>query len=210
MTRHSPYVAAATVTAAVGVVTTCVWGAQAPVHAPVGLQASPPHAAAVVAQPNLANTPGWAAANAPNAPNAAAYFAPGNVGQIVGVPGNAATALVPGLAQASQFAQPAMNQAGQPPFGEMLYSMQTYMGQPGVQDFYTTYNPAVVQANEGVTPSAAYPNATTPQTGVPPAAAAATGSALTQGPASTSVGFYNGFGPGVANWGFYAGLTAPR
>jgi hypothetical protein len=163
----------------------------------------------------MANTPGSTAAPAAptplTAPAPPVTFAPGNVGQLVGVPGNPAGALVPGLAQASHYAQPAMNQAGQPPFGEMLYSMQTYMNQPGVQDFYTTYNPAVVQANQGITPSTAYPNATTPQTGVPAAAAAAIGSALTQGGAATSsVGFYNGFGPGQADWGFYAGLTAPR
>jgi hypothetical protein len=217
MTRHFPYVAAATVTAGVGVATTCVWGAQAPAHAPVILQPSPPHAAAVVL-PNMANTPGIAAAipiqtapTTPTAPAPALPFAPGNVAQIVGVPGNPAGALVPGIAQASHYAQPAMNQPGQPPFGEMLYSMQTYMNQPGVQDFYTTYNPAVVQASEGITPSAAYPNASTPQTGVPSAAAAAIGSPLTQGPtAPSSAGFFNGFGPGQTNWGFYAGFTAPR
>jgi hypothetical protein len=214
MTRHFPYVAAATVTAAVGVATTCVWGAQAPAHAPVALQPSAPHPAAV-ALPTLANTPGATAGTptqaTPASPTPAMTFAPGNVAQIVGIPGNPSGALVPGLAQASHYAQPAMNQPGQPPFGEMLYSMQTYMNQPGVQDFYTMYNPAVVQANEGITPSTAYPNASTPQTGVPSAAAAAIGSALTQGPAAAaSVGFYNGFGPGRADWGFYAGMTAPR
>ncbi len=116
---------------------------------------------------------------------------------------------MPGLTQASQFSQPAMNQAGQPPFGEMFYSMQTYMNQPGVQDFYTMNNPAVVQANEGITPSAAYPNPTTPQTGVPSAAAANVGKVIAQGADATSVGFYNGFGPGQEpNFGFYAGFTA--
>jgi hypothetical protein len=128
----------------------------------------------------------------------------------VGAPGNPAGAQVPGLAQASQYAQPSMNQAGQPPFGEMLYSMQTYMNQPGRPDFYTMYNPAVVQANQGTTPSAAYPNPTTPQTGVPAAAAAAAGSLLTQGSAGNTVGFYNGFGPGQPDVGFYAGFTTPR
>jgi hypothetical protein len=128
----------------------------------------------------------------------------------VGAPGNPAGGLVPGLAQASQYTQPSMNQPGQPPFGEMLYSMQTYMNQPGAPDFYTTFNPAVVQANQGTTPSAAYPNPTTPQTGVPTAAAAAVGSALTQGSAGPAGGFYNGFGPGQADFGFYAGFTTPR
>jgi hypothetical protein len=138
------------------------------------------------------------------------YFAPGNVAQIVGAPVNPGGALAPGLAQASQYTQPSMNQPGQPPFGEMLYSMQTYMNQPGAPDFYTTFNPSVVQANEGTTPSAAYPNPTTPQTGVPQAAAAAVGSALTQGSAGNAVGFYKGFGPGQADFGFYAGFTTPR
>jgi hypothetical protein len=103
-----------------------------------------------------------------------------------------------------------MNQPGQPPFGEMLYSMQTFMNQPGVQDFYTMYNPAVVQANEGITPSAVYPYATTPQTGVPSAAATSVGKVPSQGPAANAVGFYNGFGPGQADWGFYSGFTGPR
>lgn len=92
----------------------------------------------------------------------------------------------------------------------MFYSVQTYMNQPGVQDFYTTYNPAVVQANEGITPSAAYPNPTTPQTGVPSAAATNVGKAIADGAAATSVGFYKGFGPGQADYGFYAGFTGPR
>ncbi len=209
MVAHFPYVAAAAVTATVGVVTTGVWGPQAPAHAPAFVQPSPPHVA-VVSRPNLANTP----ASTTVAQAAPMYFVPGNVGQLVGVPGNPASAQVPGLTQASQYAQPGMNQAGQPPFGEMLYSMQTYMNQPGVQDFYTTYNPSVVQANEGVTPSPAYPNPTTPQTGVPSASGTNVGSMLTLGPAAgngnASVGFYNGFGPGQANFGFYAGFTTPR
>jgi hypothetical protein len=100
---------------------------------------------------------------------------------LVGVPGN------PGRVQV--FAQPAMNQ-------------------PGVQDFYTLYkptlvNPAVPQANEVIT--------------VPVAPATAVGKVLTTGvrPATSAhgtgtVGFYNGFGPGQADWGFYSGFTAPR
>jgi hypothetical protein len=167
------------------------------------LQTSRPSLPAALPPPNLANTPG-SSPGLPAQPSAGTYFAPANVGQLVGVPGNPGGAQVPGLTQASQFAQPAMNQPGQPPFGEMLYSMQTFMNQPGVQDFYTLYNPAVVQANEGITPSAAYPNATTPQTGVPAAAATSVGRA------ATTVGFYNGFGPGQADWGFYSGFTGPR
>jgi hypothetical protein len=208
MVAHFPYVAAAAVTAAVGVAATGVWGAQAPpAHAPAFVQPSPPHTT-LIAQPNLANTPG--SAPMVSAQTAPGYFAPAHVGQIVGVPGNPGAAQVPGLTQASQYAQPGMNQAGQPPFGEMLYSMQTYMNQPGVPDFYTTYNPSVVQANEGVTASPAYPNPSTPQTGVPSFTATNVGSALTQGSAATTVGFYNGFGPGQANVGFYAGFTTPR
>jgi hypothetical protein len=130
---------------------------------------------------------------------AAAPIAP----SLTNTPASTPVVPAPGLLQAAQFAQPAMNQPGQPPFGEMLYSMQTFMNQPGVQDFYTLYNPAVVQANEGIAPSA-----TTPQTGVPGAA----GKVLPQGPAVSNgtVGFYNGFGPGQADWGFYSGFTGPR
>jgi hypothetical protein len=222
MAGNFPYAAAAFVTAAVGAVTSGVWGAQVQPHVPPrvpvpAMRAFPVHPAMgqagpmrppVTLAPNLANTPGFSP-GVPTQPSTG-YFAPANVGQIVGVPGNPGGAQAPGLTQASQFAQPSMNQPGQPPFGEMLYSMQTYMNQPGVQDFYTLYNPTVVQANEGITPSIAYPNATTPQTGVPAAVGAAVGRALTQGPGFGTVGFYNGFGPGQADWGFYNGFTAPR
>jgi hypothetical protein len=220
MAGNFPYAAAACVTTAVGVITSAVWGAQAQPHIPprapvvgraagaVLLGPAPVRPPVALPAPNLANTPG----SSPGLPAqpAAGYFAPANVGQLVGVPGNPGGAQVPGLTQASQFAQPSMNQPGQPPFGEMLYSMQTFMNQPGVQDFYTLYNPTVVQANEGITPSAAYPNATTPQTGVPAAAATSVGKILSEGPAASAVGFYNGFGPGQADWGFYSGFTAPR
>jgi hypothetical protein len=190
MAGHSPYAAAACVTTAVGVITSAVWAAQVPhvpPHAPIhgfapgvlGGQPGPMRPAAVLPPPNLTNTPG-----------------------------SSPVAQVPGLAQASQFAQPAMNQPGQPPFGEMLYSMQTFMNQPGVQDFYTLYNPAIVQANEGIAPGAPYPGAGAPQTGIPAAPATSVGKVLPQGPGN--VGFYNGFGPGQADWGFYSGFTGPR
>jgi hypothetical protein len=197
MTRHFPYVAAVVATLLAGAITSAVWAAQAPGHA---LLVQPPPAGRSIAVIN-ANTPG-----------SPGFYTPGNIAQIVGVPGNPAGAQPPGLTQASQYVQPSMNQAGQPPFGEMLYSMQTYMTQPGAPDFYGTFNPTVVQANEGVAPTAAYPNPATPQTGLPAASAAALGRTLSLGTNSTlnTVGFYNGFGPGQPDFGFYSGFTTPR
>jgi hypothetical protein len=135
---------------------------------------------------------------------------------LANTPASTPVAQVPGLTQAAQFAQPAMNQPGQPPFGEMLYSMQTFTNQ-GVQDFYATYNPAVLQANEGIAAGATTPKAGAPQAGVPVPAAPTTptssvGKVLPQGPGGSreTVGFYNGFGPGQADWGFYSGFTGLR
>jgi hypothetical protein len=96
-------------------------------------------------------------------------------------------------------AQPATNQFGQPPLGEMLYGMQTSID-PDVPDFYTLYgstpydmapyNQSVAQASEGIVPSADSPRASAPAS------------------AATGVGFYHGFGPGQPDWGFYSGFTA--
>jgi hypothetical protein len=232
MAKQFPYCAAAVASLTSGVLTSAVWAAPmaahpvalhpvapqpaapqqvaphavVPSYGPYGALSGPAAPAAVRVTggpvvPELANTPGGAGT-----------FLPGNVAQLVGPPANQGAAQAPGLAQASQYTQPSMNQPGQPPFGEMLYSMQSYMNQPGTPDFYGTFNPAVVQANAGVTPGAAYPNPVTPQTGVPSATTTAVGKALTLGPfgAGDTVGFYNGFGPGQPDVGFYSGFTTPR
>ncbi len=203
MPRQFPYVAAAAVTAAVGSVTTFVRAAQvavphvAPhvlVSAVAAMVPSPP-----VAPPPVAAAPGNAA-NTPTSTGPA--FAPGNVALQVGADA------APAVTRAAAFAQPGLNQPGTPPFSEFFVSQQTAMGQPGQPDFYQgTNNPSIVQANEGAVPARAYPDATTPETGVSPAATKAFGFATTQG--SNVVGFYNGFGPGQPDFGFYKGFTAP-
>jgi hypothetical protein len=213
MAPHFPYLAASIATASAGALTSVVWAAQLPPHAPavggasLAGMAGPPVVTRPAVVANTANTPGSSPSQP--TPSAQGFFAPGNVAQIVGAPANPGAAQAPGLTQASQFSQAGMNQPGQPPFGEMLYSMQTYMNQPGAPDFYQQFNPTVVGANEGVTPSAAYPNPTTPQTGVPSSTTVSLGSATTQAPPGT-VGFFNGFGPGQPNFGFFAGFTTPR
>jgi hypothetical protein len=102
-----------------------------------------------------------------------------------------------------------MNQPGQAPFGETFVTNQTAMDQPGQPDFFAAGpNPNLLQANEGIAPSTAYPQPLTPATGVPSVVTRSVGFGLTQGP--NTVGFYNGFGPGQPDFGFYAGFTTPR
>jgi hypothetical protein len=199
MARQFPYLAATTVTVAAGVLTSFVRAASVPptigVSVPVGGRVSPMPAAPVrAALPgNAVNTP---TSNAP-------AFSPGNPNVAVG-----ATA-APAVVQSATYGQAGMNQPGQPSFGETFLSNQTAMGQPGQADFFEgTANPNVVQANEGIVPSNAYPNPSTPQTGVSSTATNALGFRLTQSP--NTVGFFSGFGPGQPDFGFYAGFTTPR
>jgi hypothetical protein len=199
MSRPFPYLAATTVTIAAGALTSLVRSAGAVpaphVVAPVGMHpAGPAPVAPRATLPgNLVNTP---TSNGP-------AFLPGNPNVAVGP--NAA----PAVTQAAMYGQAGMNQPGQPPYGGTFVSNQTAMGQPGQADFYAgTTNPNVLQANQGIQPSNAYPNPVSPQTGVPAGATTAAGFGVSQ--SANSVGFYNGFGPGVPNWGFFAGFTTPR
>jgi hypothetical protein len=206
MARQFPYFAATAVTVAAGALTSFVRAAAVPpavgIAAPAGghagfVPAPPP---ARPAPPPNAVLPG----NAVNTPTSnGPAFSPGNPNLAVG-----ATA-APAVVQSAAFGQAGMNQPGQPPFGETFISNQTAMGQPGQADFFEgTANPNVVQANEGIVPSNAYPNPSTPQTGVSSTATNAFGFRLTQSP--NTVGFYSGFGSGQADFGFYAGFTTPR
>jgi hypothetical protein len=189
MTRHFPYVTAIVATAAVGAITSAVFAAQVPVahpgvvvHPPVA--GGPPPGPRVVAGPNLSNTPG--------------------TGPMV---------LPPGFQQSAAFGRTGMSQAGQPPFGEMLYSMQTYMNQPGMPDYYDRLgvNLTALQASGGSTPPTATPppptvSTTTATTALPNSL----GQQFTPTNTGSSVGFYNGFGPGSPNFGFFSGFTSPR
>jgi hypothetical protein len=199
MTRHFPYVTAIVATAAVGAITsvaglgtrnaTSAFAAQVPVVHPVvaarpafGGGSAP--STGVPASPNLSNTPG--------------------TGPMV---------LPPGFQQSAAFGRTGLSQAGQPPFGEMLYSVQTYMNQPGQPDYYDRLgiNPTALQASEGLAPLTAQPPpptvSTSTATSAPPNSL---GQQFTPTNTGSSVGFYNGFGPGNPNFGFYAGFTTPR
>ena len=190
MTDHFPYVTAIVTTAAVGAITSVVFAAQVPVHhpgvvvrPPVGVGAGPSTGVAPAAG-NLANTPGTGPAPLP-----------------------------PGFQQSAAFGRPGLNQAGQPPFGEMFYSVQTYMNQPGVPDYYDRLgiNPTALQATEGSTPlTASGPTPTTPTTSTTMALPNSIGQQFTPTNTGTTVGFYSGFGPGNPNFGFFSGFTTPR
>jgi len=112
--------------------------------------------------------------------------------------------LGPAYAPASPFASTAMTQPGQQPFLEGFSGNQgvgSSMNQPGVPDFYDGFgfNRGVTPPNQGAQPARPYPNyATAPQPGSPGVA--------TDG----AYGFYNGFGGGQLDVGFYAGFTTPR
>jgi hypothetical protein len=193
---------ATTVTLAAGALTSLVRAAMVPAPhpvAPVGLHAVGVH---VVAPPQM--TRGSLPGNLVNTPTSTGpAFPPYNPNLAVGA------SAAPAVTQGAAYGQAAMNQPGQPPFGETFVSNQTAMGQPGQADFYEGMaNPNVLQANQGIQPSNAYPHPVSPQTGVPSAATNAAGFGLTQGP--NTVGFYSGFGPGVPDWGFYEGFTTPR
>lgn len=180
MHRHVPYLSAGITTALVGAITSVVWAAQLPVMHP-GVAPHPPVAGGAApstgaaAGANLANTPGTGPA-----------------------------ALPPGFQQSAAFGSTGMSQAGQPPFGEMFYSMQTYMNQPGQPDYYDRLgiNPTAIQASQGSTTRTTATTATTPPNSI--------GQQLTPTNTGNTVGFYNGFGPGNPNFGFFAGFTTPR
>jgi hypothetical protein len=161
----------------------------------------------VVVVPNspaaAANNPAVLPGNATNTPTSLApAFPTGNVAAQTGAQA------APAVTRAAVFSQAGLNQPGAEPFSEFMISQQTSMNQPGQADFYEGSNPSVLQANQGAAPAVAYPSPATPQTGVPPEATRAFGFATSQG--TNVVGFYNGFGPGQPNFGFYKGFTAPH
>jgi hypothetical protein len=201
MHTHVPYLAAATVTIAAGAITSIVHAA--------GVTVAPPHVGAhvgvhVTAGPPVVTSRALLPGNQVNTPTSnGPAFAPYNPNLAVG------PTAAPAVVQGAVYGQAGLNQPGQAPFGETFVSNQTWMNQPGQPDFYAGgVNPYVLQANQGIVPSNAYANPSTPQTGVPSAATTAMGFGLTQGP--NAVGFYNGFGPGQPDVGFYAGFTTPR
>ena len=207
MPRQFPYVAALAATSLVGTVTTLVWAAQVPV--PVHVVVERPVVPVVVTPvarvmtPTPAPSPAALPGNAANTPTSTSpTFPTGNVALQVGAAG------APALTRAAAFGQADLNQPGQPPFSEFFVSQQTAMNQPGQPDIFEgTTNPNILDANEGRVPAQAYPNPVSPQTGVSPAAVRAAGFAQTQG--QNVVGFFNGFGPGQADFGFYKGFTSP-
>ena len=220
MQRHVPYFAAALVTILVGVVASVVW-AQVPGY-PVGIAthvAHPPLAALpaapagvghpIITTPNMSN----AAVQTPVQTSSQTVLTPGfGVAQHVGTGGVPGTpSFTEGFATTSPFGSTGMNQPGQLPFTEGFYGNQgvdTAMNQPGQPGFYDGFgfNHGVVPPNQGAQPTTPYPNYTTPpQPGNPGQASG--GTAVF---ASPSTGFYNGFGGGVPDFGFYAGFTTPR
>jgi hypothetical protein len=123
-----------------------------------------------------------------------------------GAPVATPPALHPAVAayEASPFASTAMTQPGQPPFLEGFSGNQgvgSAMNQPGVADFYEGFgfNRGVTPPNQGAEPATPYPNYTTVLVPGNPGVA-------TDG----TYGFYNGFGAGQPDVGFYAGFTTPR
>lgn len=201
MARQFPFLAAASVTAIAGIVVTTIVRAavEVPVaHLPsgVGMHLS--------VGPRPVTPPAQLPGNAVNTPGSTGpAFSPGNPNLNVG-----ATA-APAVVQANAFGQASMNQPGQAPFGETFISNQTSMNQPGQPDFYEgTNNPNVTQANQGIVPQNGYQNPSSPASGVSNTATNTLGFGQTQGP--NTVGFFNGFGPGQPNFGFYSGFTTPR
>jgi hypothetical protein len=189
MARHFPYLSAGVATALAGAITSVVWAAQVPVVHPVAVGGGPSTGTRPI--PNLVNTPGTGPA-----------------------------ALPPGFQQSAAYGSTGMSQAGQPPFGEMFYSVQTYMNQPGQPDYYDRLgmNPTAIQASEGTQPITSYqgqvgsqvngtPSTTNPTATTPPNSV---GQQLTPTNTGSTVGFYNGFGPGNPNFGFFAGFTTPH
>lgn len=202
MSRHFPYVSAALTTAAVGAITSVVFAAQVPVLHP-GVAPHPAvHPAVAVggAGPSSGAAPPVSLAN---------------------TPGTGPAALPPGFQQSAAFGNTGMSQSGQPPYGEMFYSMQTYMNQPGQPDYYDRLgiNPTAIEASQGITPlrpatstSAPTATATSTSTSTSNTTPLPNSIGLQSTPTNTgsTVGFYNGFGPGSPNFGFFTGFTTPR
>ncbi len=203
MPRQFPYFAAFAITSAVGTLATIVRAAGVPV-ATAAHPVAPVAVSRVPTPPAAPLSPAAFSGNVANTPTSTApAFPTGNVALQAGA--DAAPALI----RAAAYGQAGLNQPGEEPFSESFVSQQTSLNQPGQPDIYQgTSNPNIVQANEGAVPARAYPNPTSPQTGVPPSATTAFGFATTQG--TNVVGFYNGFGPGQPNFGFYNGFTAPH
>ena len=201
MTHPFPYVTAIVTTAAVGAITSVVFAAQAPaVHPPVAV-VHPPVAGVVVHPPVVVGNgppPGMGVVAAPSMPN---------------TPGTGPMVLPPGFQQSAAFGRTGMSQAGQPPFGEMLFSMQTYMNQPGMPDYYDRLgvNLTQLQATQGTTTlTAPPPPPTVSTTTATQALPNSLGQQFTPTNTGSSVGFYNGFGPGNPNFGFFSGFTSPH
>jgi hypothetical protein len=192
MTRHFPYVSAIIATAAVGAITSVVFAAQVP--APVMHPGVAGHQ--VIGHPAVAG----GASPSTGLPAAGA--------NLLNTPGTGPVALPPGFQQSAAFGSTGMSQAGQPPFGEMFYSLQTYMNQPGQPDYYDRLgiNPTAIQASEGSAPLTITTPTATARTPLPNSI----GMQSTPTNTGSTVGFYNGFGPGNPNFGFFAGFTTPR
>ena len=208
--RSLVYTAAAGLVTALGAMATSAWGAGAAVgvgspmpgvpHAPSMMQLNSPGTTAV--QPGVA------------------YLNPGvGAAQQVGMGGSPGIATFPtGFATTNAFAQTGMNQPGQAPFSEGFGGNQgvgSAMNQPGVPDFFDGFgfNRGVIPPNNGANPVSPYPNATVQVTSATAASNAqilTTTAAATLAPATQSFGFYNGFGGGQPDFGFYAGFTTPR
>jgi hypothetical protein len=225
MMSHFPYFAAAVVTTAVGAVASAVFAAPAPPAPPALPALHPPvmpgHPIAVLppahAPPAIAPAPAGNNANTPAATPVQpgmAQITPGfSAAQQVGTGGVPGTpSFTEGFGTTSPFGSTSMNQPGQSPFTEGLSGNQgvgSSMNQPGQPDFYDGFgfNRGVVPPNQGAQPSTPYPNYTTsPRPASTVVVSNAPGAQVT----APAVGFYNGFGGGQPDFGFYAGFTTPR
>jgi hypothetical protein len=217
MLRHFPYYAAAAVTSTVGAVASLVCAApasSAPAHvAPPGagvVQVTP----APIAAGNMINTP----ASTPVTPGLA-QVAPVQASQQAGMGGVPGTpSFSEGFRTVSPPGSTLMNQPGQPPFNEGFSGNQglgSRMGVAGRADFYNGFgfNQGVVPSNQGVSPATPYPtnpSATPTSTATPTVVVAPSVTAQQAATTTQSVGFFNGFGGGQPNMGFYSGFTTPR
>jgi hypothetical protein len=224
MHRHVPYFAAALATVLAGVIASVVW-AQVPPY-PMGVATPVSHPALgahpVVAVPGVQHAPAAPALPMANNANTPAQT-PVQPGQTVLTPGfsvaqQVGTGGVPGVPSftegfgtTSPFGATGMNQPGQTPFTEGVSGNQgvgTALNQPGQPNFYDGFgfNRGVVPPNQGAVPMTPYPNYTIPPQPSNPGQANIASSVIVAAP----VGFYNGFGGGQPDFGFYAGFTTPR
>jgi hypothetical protein len=208
MYRYFPQFSAAVAVAGLEVAATAVSAAPAALH-PVGVHLAPPPAAASPAVPvaNNTNTP----AQAPIQPGQTVLSPGFGVAQQVGTGGVPGTpSFTEGFGTTSPFAGTSMNQPGQPPFLEGFSGNQgvgSLANQPGQPDFYDGFgfNRGVVPANQGAQPMTPFPNYTVPPQ--PNVVGLANGTTVLT---TSTLGFYNGFGGGQPDFGFYAGFTTPR